>query len=99
MPGRTLTSCDFYDLPEKLLEESNADFCRRAANSIPPEALLRQLVDHLMTRKKNCRGWLRGEGDWDSAWSFVSQFTGHGSGVAGAIVQRFSEIEPAPSEV
>ena len=67
-------------LPEMLPGEANEDWCRRAAESIPAEELMRLLVRHLDRRQKQRK---------QSVWSFIGDMTGHGSGVSGAIVRRF----------
>lgn len=74
-----------YELPDKDPGESNDDWCNRAAESIPAEVLMRQLIAYLMRKKK-----------WNGAWSFVGDFTCHGSGVAGAIVRRFLPEDNPP---
>ncbi len=117
-----------YRLPDKDPNETNQEWCKRAAKSIPAECLVAQLMDYLnrspkprnlfkaeyewcdivrqeMTAetfmwllikflmrptKKRPSQWLQ----WSHAWPFVSDFTGHGSGVSGAIVERFSPNHP-----
>jgi hypothetical protein len=73
-----------YKLPEKRQDESNAAWCRRAAESIPAESICRQLVMYLLRREKQRKA---------QAWSVMGQITGHGSGVASAIVDRFQSEE------
>lgn len=70
----------YHSLPEKPPEEPNLDWCKRAAASIPPEALLREIMLYL-TRRAKRKGV--------PPWSEVGDLTGHGSGVASAIYERF----------
>jgi hypothetical protein len=82
-----------WKLPEKSPDETGDEWCRRAAESIPAEELMRQLVAYLMRDSRKF-----GEGPsarWSRAWSFVSDFTGHGSGISAAIVRRFLDSPPA----
>ncbi len=73
-----------YKLPYKYIDEDNCEWCRRAADSIPDEAL-RAIADELANRLRMSRGWphvIR------SASSHVGDITGHGSGVSMAITER-----------
>ena len=76
-----------YKLPDKLPTESNEEWCDRAAASIPPEALLADIVQG-MHRLRKRRG---------PAWSQMGQLCGHGSGISSAIVKRFMP-SPCPDE-
>lgn len=69
-----------YTLPEQLPGEDNWQWCKRAADAIPPEVIVRALVDYLKTRKKARRV---------EPWSFIGQLLGHGSGVSSAIVDKY----------
>lgn len=79
-----------YSLPEIRPDESNNQWLRRAAESIPAEALMRQIVDHLMRPGKRRKGEFK---RWTYAWSKLGEMIGHGSGVSGAIVDRFRTKE------
>lgn len=70
-----------HALPDPLIGESNNDWCKRAAESIPAEELMRKVIMY----------WFDSfpfSGN-DAAMAFISQVTGHGSGVSAAIVRRF----------
>jgi hypothetical protein len=68
-----------YTVPDKRVDEDNWQYCQRVADAIPPEAIVRALVDYLSTRGKT-RGF--------EAWSFIGKLLGHGSGVSSAIVEK-----------
>lgn len=68
-------------LPEKRIDESNQDWCTRAANSIQPEILLKEILSGMDDIRKS-RG---------PVWSQLSHLIGHGSGISSAIVRRFNE--------
>lgn len=73
-----------YNLPDKYIDEDNCEWCRRAADSIPDEAL-RAIADELNQRLRKSKGWphvIR------SASSHIGDITGHGSGVSMAIAER-----------
>lgn len=67
-----------YKLPDKLETETNAEWCDRAAASIPAEEIVRQMI---MFYHRRSRGV--------PVWSKVGEIVGHGSGVSSAIVRRF----------
>lgn len=76
-----------YEPPDRLEGESNEEWCDRYAASIPPEALLTEIVSN-MHRLRKRRG---------PAWSQMGMLSGHGSGVSSAIVKRFMP-NPVPDE-
>ena len=73
-----------WTLPERAPGEENEDWCRRAAESIPAESLMRCLVAYLDGRKTRTRGVM-------PTWSIIGDITGHGSGVSREIASRFRE--------
>jgi hypothetical protein len=73
-----------YHLPDKRLDEGNWEWCKRAAASIPPELLLRQIIaglewDHAHNNQREC----------NEAWSELGRLLGHGSGVSQAIIELY----------
>ena len=73
-----------WTLPDRMPGESNEDWCKRAAESIPAESLMRRMIAYLDGRGDKARGKL-------PTWAVVSDVTGHGSGVSHEIVNRFRE--------
>lgn len=73
-----------WTLPERVPGEENEAWCKRAAESIPAELLMRRLIAYLDRRNTGARSKT-------PTWSVVSDVTGHGSGVSQAIVDRFRE--------
>ena len=75
-----------YPSLDRLEGESNEAWCDRYAASMPPEALLAEIIAS-MHRLRKRRG---------PAWSQINKMTGHGSGVSSAIVKRF--LNPTPED-
>lgn len=78
-----------HQLPDMLPGETNAGWCKRAAESIPAEELMKQVIVYFDRRGK--RSHL-------PTWSHIGVITGHGSGVSGAIVDRFHEQPTGDSQ-
>jgi hypothetical protein len=70
-------------MTDKLPEEDNFAFCKRFAESIPPEDILRRIFDRLIDKGGG------GFSGWTKAWSWIGDVMSHGSGISGAIVTRF----------
>jgi hypothetical protein len=71
-----------YKLPEKRTDESNDDWCVRAAASIPAEAIVKELIAWAKRTEKKRK---------TPAWAVISDITQHGSGISCAIVRRFEK--------
>jgi hypothetical protein len=71
-----------YKPPEKTDGESNWDWCRRYAASIPPEVLLHDIMKAMHANRKRRRYA-------DPLWAQIGKLTGHGSGVSTAIVNHY----------
>lgn len=73
-----------YKLPDLLPGEGNWEWCKRAADAIPAEEIVRALVQRLKEKKPK-RGRPARE-----PWSYIGDLLGHGSGVSSAIVEKYS---------
>lgn len=62
----------------KTPSENNWEYCKRIADAVPVEALVRELLAALSKRDPQI-----------PLWALVGRVTGHGSGVSQAIVERF----------
>lgn len=84
-----------YVVPDQLVGEDNWEWCKRVADAIPPEAIVRTIIKNLTDKEKTGRK--------RAAWSVIGSIMGHGSGVASAIVRKWSQPEketdmPEPRE-
>ncbi len=66
-----------HRLPEKRPDESNTQYCQRAADSIPADVLLTQIISFCV----QAMGWGR-------TTDVVQSCTNHGRGISSAIVRR-----------
>lgn len=69
-----------YTLPERMPEETEWQWCCRAAESIPPKELVKQLLERMA---KTCKKSKR------PLWAMVGEATSHGSTVSAAIVHAY----------
>lgn len=74
-----------YTLPEMFPGEANDAWCRRAADCIPPEAIVLAVVAYLERTKRKRH---------TPTWSVIKDMLGHGSGVSQAIVAKYLERSP-----
>jgi hypothetical protein len=68
---------------EKQPGESNIDYCKRYAETIDKESLIRCLLHQI---KK-----MRPKRDRCDLWSYVGEATSHGSGISSAIVDLYAK--------
>jgi hypothetical protein len=79
-PRKATMSARRYVLPDRLPGERNEAWLRRAAATVPADALMRIVVAHLIERQ--------GEA---GAARFVADATAHGAGMSWALVERFRD--------
>lgn len=72
-----------YSLPDQIPGESNGDWCRRAADAIPPEVIVAELIRKLDREEKRRRY---------PTWSVIGEIIGHGSGVSAAVVEKYRAL-------
>lgn len=76
-----------YESPAHHDGETNEEWCARYAASIPPGALLAEIVVRMHERRE----------EHGPAWAQLRDLCGHGSGVSSAIVKSYFP-EPVPED-